>query len=72
MTKETLHVFSEGYFGASMVSSLLVQVLPRPAEVNWKPYTIAFNTLQRLSVHRRAFGNGHNEVPPVRGDHQEK
>ena len=48
------------YAGCSLVATLLVQFIPTPQEIQWKPYVILFNTLQRLSIHRRPWSNGSN------------
>lgn len=55
--------FAVFYAGASAVATLLIQFMPTPQEIAWKPYVIFYNTVQRLSVHRPAW-NKSNGKPP--------
>lgn len=49
------------YMSASAIATALIQFIPTPKEITWKPYVIFYNTVQRLSVIRPTWdraGNG--------------
>ena len=52
---EFLQTFSYWYTAASTVATVLVMILPPPMDIEWKPYTIVFGMIQRLSIHRPAY-----------------
>ena len=62
---EAVHWFSTGFLTASLVASKLIQVIPTPSEISWKPYVVIYNTVQRLSVAARKqwSGNGNGNGP---------
>ena len=60
---EMLHQISTFYLVGSVIATSLVQVIPPPTEIGWKPYVVLYNTILRFSVAKRPNAPGEVKEP---------